>query len=390
MKVWSLMSIMGVMLITVGLVGCATNDYDLDIDALLQQLEMEAGIDYPAAPTSTPSSPAMLAPPSAAVTVAAPPVTVVPSPVQPAERNPGVAAPPAQPAQVPVQPAQPPAPTPPGEITIQPDCLVQISVAEDPALNGSYPVNEIGAVKLGYVGPVILYNKTESQAAEKIRDILTSRHFRNATVQVRIIRASYDKVRVGGEVMSPGMIKIGAGDIITLNDALLRVGGLRPAAKGAKVKIVRNGLRKATALAETGEVYTLSDEAGNPAVPEVSLYNNDVAYVFIPAGDSDVPVAAGGGSRRVILLGSVRQPGVYTFKRGQPCTMMHLMFRVSGQLSPYANKKKVRVIRKNEKGWEEEFRVDVGRLLKDGDPAADIPLQDGDRIVVPKRRITLF
>jgi protein involved in polysaccharide export with SLBB domain len=384
MKVWSLISILGVMLITVGLVGCATNDYDIDVDALLMQLEMEAGIDYPAsAAPASPSAPVTVAAPSAPVTIVMPhPVTTVPTPVQPAVPGTGVAA-------APAQPAQPPPPTPPGGITIQPDCLVQISVAEDPALNGSYPVNEIGAVKLGYVGPVILYNKTESKAAEKIRDILTSRHFRNATVQVRIIRASYDKVRVGGEVMSPGMIKIGAGDIITLNDALLRVGGLKPTAKGAKVKIVRNGLRKATALAEEGEVYSLVDAAGNPAVPEVSLYNNDVAYVFIPAGDSDMPVAEGGASK-IVLLGEVSQPGVYAFKSGQPCTMMHLMFRVYGQFSRDANKKKILVIRRNAKGWDEQFRVNVERLMKDGDPAADIPLMGGDRVVVPKRRVTLF
>ncbi len=381
MNAWSLRSLLGIVLVAVTLVGCATNDYDIDVDALLHQLEMEAGIDYPATPA--PAAPAPGDPTT--VVTAAPPTTVapvsVPAPDQPA---PGTIAPGPSPAQAPT-----PAPTPPGELTIQPDCLVQISVAEDPALNGSYPVNEIGAVKLGYVGPVILYNKTEAQAAEKIKDILTSRHFRNATVQVRIIRASYDKVRVDGEVISPGVIKIGAGDSISLNDALLRVGGLRPTAKGAKVKVVRNGLRKATALAEEGEVYLLSDAMGNPAVPDVVLQNNDVAYVFIPVGGSDVPVA-GGGTRSIVVLGEVQQPGVYSFKASQPCTMLHLMFRVAGQMSPYANKKSVMVIRKNEKGWDEEIRVNVVRLMEDGDPAADIPLRDGDRVVIPKRRVTLF
>ncbi|MBL7077485.1 MAG: polysaccharide biosynthesis/export family protein [Kiritimatiellae bacterium] len=377
MKLRSLGYLLGIVLVAVTLVGCATNDYDIDVDALLQQLEMEAGIDY-AAPEPAPaaSAPATVVTPMA-VTVATPmDVTTVPGA-------------PASPAPAVSSPAPAPAPTPPGEITIQPDCLVQISVAEDPALNGSYPVNEIGAVKLGYVGPVILYNKSESQAAEKIRDILTSRHFRNATVQVRIIRASYDKVRVGGEVMSPGLIKIGAGDAISLNDALLRVGGLKPTAKGAKIKIVRNGLLKATALAEEGEVYPFADAAGTPAVPDVSLFNNDVAYVFIPMGDSDVPVA-GGGHRSIVVLGEVQQPGVYAFKASEACTMMHLMFRVAGQMTPYANKKSVLVIRKNLKGWDEQIKVNVARLMEDGDPASDIPLMDGDRVVIPKRRVTLF
>ncbi|MBN2302662.1 MAG: polysaccharide biosynthesis/export family protein, partial [Lentisphaerae bacterium] len=61
------------------------------------------------------------------------------------------------------------------DLTIQPDCLIQITVKEDPSLDGSYPVNEIGAVELNYVGPVILYNKTERGAEAKIREVLTAR-----------------------------------------------------------------------------------------------------------------------------------------------------------------------------------------------------------------------
>jgi protein involved in polysaccharide export with SLBB domain len=236
---------------------------------------------------------------------------------------------------------------------------------------------------------VILYNKTESQAAEKIMEILTSRHFRNATVQVRIIRASYDKVRVDGEVISSGLIKIGAGDAISLNDALLRAGGLKPTAKGAKIKVVRNGLTSATAATQEGEVYALTDAAGQPVMPDVLLYNNDVANVFIPVGDSDDPVV-GEAVSKVVVLGEVLQPGVYAFKAGQPCTMLHLMFRIAGQMTPYANQKKVMVIRKSDRGWDSEIRVNVEGLMKDGDPALDVPLQDGDRVVVPKRRVTLF
>jgi protein involved in polysaccharide export with SLBB domain len=357
----------GVVALAVALVGCATsNDYDIDVDALLQQLEMEAGMGPSVAAVPAPVPVAPVTPVAAAVPVA------VTSPTTGA-----------------VKPAVPAAAVPQGELTIQPDCLVQISVAEDPALNGSYPVNEIGAVKLGYVGPVILYNKTEAQAAAKIKDILTSRHFRNATVQVRIIRASYDKVRIGGEVVASGLIKIGAGDSISLNDALLRAGGLKPTAKGAKIKVVRNGLRSAVAATADGEVYALTDASGMPTMPEVELRNNDVAYVFIPVGDSDTPVREG-GAISIVVLGQLQQPGIYRFKAGQPCSMMYLMFRVAGQMTPYANRKKVIIIRKNDKGWDEKTRVNVERLMKDGDPSADVPLQNGDRVVIPKRKISLF
>ena len=97
-----------------------------------------------------------------------------------------------------------------------------------------------------------------------------------------------------------------------------------------------------------------------------------------------------GGAISVLVLGQLQKPGIYQFKAGQPCSMMHLMFRVAGQMTPYANRKKVTIIRKSATGWDEEIRVNVERLMKDGDPSADMPLQNGDRVVIPKRRISLF
>lgn len=270
-------------------------------------------------------------------------------------------------------------------LTIQPDCLVQINVEEDPALDGNYPVNDIGAVQLGYIGPVILYNKTEDQAAGKIREVLRMRHFKKATVRVKILRASYDKVRIVGAVNQPGVIKIGAGDTMSLNDALLRAGGLRPSVKGAKVRIVRNGMLSALAFAQDGEEYPLVTDEGFPDIPDIALANNDIAYVFSSSATTPIEV----GEKEILVLGEVRRPGVYKFSSGEPCTVMHLIFKMGG-LPPYANSKAVKVIRQDESGREEEFVVNAEEILSTGDPEKDVPIENGDRIVVPARRITLF
>jgi len=273
----------------------------------------------------------------------------------------------------------------PGELTIQPDCIVQIRVEEDPGLNGSYPVNKIGAVNLGYIGPVILYNRTEEQSAAKIQEVLTSRHFRKATVKVKILRASYDKVQVGGAVLRPNLIHIGAGDSISLNDALLRAGGLKPSARGARVKIVRDGLLSAVAMALPGEEHALVNEAGVPVVPNVRLDNNDVAYVF--SGVEEAPLRM--GDKHILVLGEVKRRGIYRFAATEPCTMMHLIFKMGG-LPAYADDRAVRIIRRDEEGLEHETPVSVRAILKRGDPEDDFPLEDGDRILVPSRVIRLF
>lgn len=274
-----------------------------------------------------------------------------------------------------------------GTITIQPDSLLQISVEEDHNLDGSYTVNEIGAVSVGYIGPVILYGMTEKQAEQKIKTVLENRYFRKgkANVTVKIQRPSYDKVKVVGAVNKPGLIMIGAGDVISLNDALRRAGGLRVSARGAKIKVVRDGLLTPLVDILEGKEYSMIAADGKPMVPLVTLRNNDVVYVF----SSQTKMSTEVGEKTVLVLGEVRREGYYTFSGAEPCTIMHLILKMGG-LPTYANRKAIRILRRDEKGNEEEIKVDATEILDDGNPDDDVPLENGDRIIVPARRISLF
>ncbi len=280
-------------------------------------------------------------------------------------------------------------------ITIQPDCLLMINVAEDPSLDGTYTVNNLGAVQLKYVGPVFLFNKTEREAARKIEEVLKMRSFSKATVKVRIIRASYDKVKVIGKVAKPGIIQIGAGETISLNDLLLRAGGLNIPASRVKISVVKDGLQSPLAYSLPGKDYYLVDSNGIPRVPEIRLRNNDLVRVVektgMVAGSKQEGVTGSDSMepKTLLVLGEVRRRGFVTFGPEEPCTMMRLIFKLGG-LPPYAKTKAIRVIRKNDKGEEQEFIVDARKILKDGNPDDDFPLQDGDRIIVPARRISLF
>lgn len=271
------------------------------------------------------------------------------------------------------------------ELRIQPDCLVQIRVQEEPSLNGTYSVNRIGAVQFGYIGPVILLNTTEREAARKIEDLLMHRNFLKATVAVEIQRASYDKIRVMGDVVKPGEIKIGAGGVISLNDALLQAEGLRASAQWARVKIVRDGMLSAVAASLPGEEFSLVDTDGMPSVPEVYLSNNDVVFVASAAG----PGAREEAGKRILVLGEVKREGIYEFGPGEPCSMMYLIFKMGG-LPPYANHRAIKIIRRDDYGNEQEIKVNARRVLEEGNPDYDIPLRDGDRVVVPARIISLF
>lgn len=278
-----------------------------------------------------------------------------------------------------------------GVVTIQPDSVVQVSVREDSKLDGSYQVNQLSAIQLGYVGPVFLHNMTEDQAAEKITEVLETRFFNQATVSVRILRPSYDTVALRGRVSRPGVIQIGSGDRISLNDALLRVGNFTGSIRDTHVRIVRGGLTRAVAASEPGEEYSFVDTEGEPHVPDVWLWNNDVAFLFTRSGRlPDAPVdVEERETREILVLGEVRRQGIYRFTDASRATMMHLILQMGG-FPAYANTKAIRVIRRADDGREREYRVNASDILAEGNPDLDFALENGDRVIVPARRMSLF
>lgn len=276
---------------------------------------------------------------------------------------------------------------PSGALTIQADSVLRITVEEDPGLSGSYPVNELGGISLGYIGPVILENLTEQTAAQKLRNILLAREFHTATVAVKILRPSYDKVSIAGAVRRPGIIKVGAGDEVSLNSALNQAGGIIDTPWQTQVKVVRGGLTSTVAAYLPGEVYSLADESGNPRVPEVKLRNNDVAFVYAKRAQRSGKMAE--QPRWILVLGEVTAPGFHRFEPDERLTMMNLIFRIGG-LPAYANDKEIRVIREDKDGISQEFRVNARQIMEEGDPELDFALQSGDRVIVPARKISLF
>jgi len=271
-------------------------------------------------------------------------------------------------------------------LTIQPDSILLIKVEQDSKLDGSYPVNEIGAIELGYIGPVILLNKTAQDAADKIKGTLLKRGFKEARVGVEIIRASYDRIRVNGAVVRPGVIKIGSGDTISLNDALLRAGGLRPSARGVNVRVVRGGMAMAVFSWRRGqgEEYSLMTDDGDAHVPNVQLRNLDVIFVF-----SNVPFHDEVGEKEIYVLGEVKKRGIVRFAGSEPCTLMHLFFKI-GAVQPYADLKRIKIVRRSKGEGEQIFIIDARKLMDTGDPDLDMTLENGDRVIVPGRKLFLW
>ncbi len=367
--------------------GCASSRRTDELIAQILQEEAAANNSgAPAAtPTSSASTPPALAPsvtPATAAARVAPPLAATPGT---APRLPASPPPPAgeePPLQAPADEAQP---SESGPVTVQPDSVLQITVEEDPSLTGRYAVNDFSAIDFGYVGLVTLHDMTVEQVAAKIRSVLESRYLRKATVTVRMAKASYDKVGISGEVLRPGTLKIGPGSSITLHEALLRAGGLRPQANNARVKIVRGGMLSPFQVAAPGESVALVDDKGRPNIPQVFLQNNDIIHVFSYENRVQGPM----GEKHILLLGEVKNPGVVRFAAEEPCTLMYLLFKIGG-LPPFAKGDSIRIVRRDKNGVETEILGNADVLMKEGRTEDDVALENGDKIIVPARHLSLF
>ncbi len=281
----------------------------------------------------------------------------------------------------------------PSVATIQPDSIVWVAVTEDPSLSGRYMVNDASAIDFGYVGLVFLPDLSVEQAEAEIKRVLEGRYLKNATVSVKLAKASYDRVTVNGNVGMPGEIKIGPGATISLNEALRRAGGLRASRDSSRVKIIRGGAKTPFGAAAEGDVYPLLTQNGQMKVPDVFLRNDDLVYVFTPSSEakglSQDSVMNGVGGKRVILLGEVPRRGVIEFSENEPCTLMYLLFKIGG-LPRFARGDRISVVRRDKDGHEKKFTVNGEKLMKSGKPEDDLVLETGDRIVVPARSFSFL
>lgn len=272
--------------------------------------------------------------------------------------------------------------------TIQPDAVLWISVDEDPSLNGRYLVSGQASIDFGYVGLVFLQDLSVEQAEVTLRNVLEGRYLNKATVKVRMAKASSDQVSIIGGVGGPGQIRISPGTAISLNEALLRAGGIHGEKKNIHVKIVRGGMLTPFGPAAEGETYALSTSRGELAVPSVFLRNNDIAYVFRQERGIG-GLGGGGGPKEIILLGEVPRRGVVSFAENEPCTLMYLLFKIGG-LPRFAKGSKIKIVRRDRQGRETTMIKNGDALMEKGDPDEDVVLESGDRVVVPSRTFSFF
>lgn len=175
-----------------------------------------------------------------------------------------------------------------------------------------------------------------------------------------------------GEVVRPGFYPYSEGmDIIR---AITRVGGLKPSAQMDSVRLLRgdgNGNYNPVPI-DLSRLFGSADMTMN-----LSVLPGDILFV---------PSAAQATGGQVYLLGAVSRQGAISLSLNRETTLARTLLGAGG-FSEYANKGKVKVLRTAPDGSKQTMVVNVGKILKTGLFEEDVPLQNGDVIIVPERMI---
>jgi protein involved in polysaccharide export with SLBB domain len=173
-----------------------------------------------------------------------------------------------------------------------------------------------------------------------------------------------------GDVVSPGFHPWSQD--LDLIRAVTRVGGISKSARWDSVRILR------------------PDARGNYAVIPVNLARlfgaADMSMnVKILAGDIlFVPSAEHSGRGQVFLLGEVAKPGAIQLSMNDNDTLAKTIL-ANGGFGKFANDSKVRLLRTAPDGSKQTLFVDVGRILKTGSFEDDVPLENGDVVIVSEK-----
>ncbi|MCX7597664.1 MAG: SLBB domain-containing protein [Armatimonadetes bacterium] len=245
------------------------------------------------------------------------------------------------------------------EYAIGPGDVLKVQVFGEKELTGDYRVGPGGSITIPDIGAVSVSGLTVEEAARALTKAL-SRIIKQPNIVVAVDEiASERKVYVGGRVNTPGPLTLPFGS--TVLDAIL-MAGLLPDADLRRVSLTRAGQPPMT--------LDLSGwrTAQGVALGELLRYGD---MIFVPELVD-----------RISVLGAVAMPGSVVPPLGQRITLLDALARIAGGLATGADPTNATVLRKNG----EPVRVNLQKLLFEGDMSQNVDLEPGDVVVVPEAK----
>lgn len=252
---------------------------------------------------------------------------------------------------------------------------LNISVKEQSDLNRVYAVAGDGSVDFAFAGRVVIGELTADEAARKLEEVLESRYFREAHVDISIANFVEGDVYVTGAVRSPQSLPFRGDSIMTLVEAITQCGGLSEDAAGDRVRILR--------WRPGGTMEKQSIDVNVQYMMDTLDFAND--QYLRPRDYIIVPRRGNGSEERneFLAMGEVRQPGYHPYS---PNMDVIQAVTLVGGLGEFADWAAARIMRKQPNGEYAILPVDLNRLFSAADMECNLPMKKGDIFIVPSVR----
>ena len=285
---------------------------------------------------------------------------------------------------------------------------IKLDIFSVPEYSGDYQVLADGTLNLPLAGSVTVQDMSLKDASAVISRTLSEWLIR-PIVTISLLASRPINVAVSGEVTRPGSYTttLTEGGIPTLTKMLQLAGGMSQSADLQRVQVVRRSSQGGTTqtrtvdlrqLLRTGDIsqdLPLRD-GDSIVVPAAIAVNVDDANLIASSSfavSTDQPL-------RIIVAGEVNRPGPHSIKSetapqaqigGKAPTVGNKVqvptvtraLQIAGGITQSANIREIEVRRRTNAGSEQVLKINLFELLQAGDSRQDMPLQDGDRVIVP-------
>lgn len=273
---------------------------------------------------------------------------------------------------------------------------LKVDIFNVPEYSGEFLVLSDGSLNLPLVGAVQVQGLTFPQASDKIATVM-ARYLRNPIVTLSLIGVRPVKVGIAGEVYSPGVYSMSLSGneevaLPTVTRVIDLAGGITQAADIRRIQVRRSRpSQQSSDQIITVDLWKLLQTAD--LSQDILLRDGD--SIFIPtATDVDLQessilanasfAGADSGPLKIAVVGEVKRPGPYTINNDseQNDVTVTAAIQSAGGITEQADIRNIQVRRLTKSGQEQTIEIDLWKLLQEGDLRQDLPLQEGDTIVI--------
>jgi polysaccharide biosynthesis/export protein len=276
-----------------------------------------------------------------------------------------------------------------------------------------------GTISLPFVGRVPVAGRTVKEVEVAVTD-LYKKYFKRPYITIVLAKPRQLTLAVSGEVVKPGTYPFtGVDQIPTVSQLLKLSGGVTPAADLRNVQIRRSKFG-APGVYENISVNLMKLIQEGDISQDIRMRDGDIVFIPVAAKPSLSDFAAAADSSfaasnteplNIAVIGEVFRPGPYTVQAGNSVVgaagtqgtqtgtgggatgknlpTVSQAVQLAGGIKPEADVRKVQVRRVTRNGAEQLLAVDLWKLLVEGDIRQDIPLQQGDTVVISKSKVPL-